>query len=58
MPAKLQYEALEGILIIHNFGFFWQSEINLSVLWWRGYSGALLVVFALKVLCLAEFFIG
>ena len=33
MPAKLQYEAFVGILIIHNFGFFWQSEINLSVLW-------------------------
>ena len=22
MPAKLQYEALEGILITQNFGFF------------------------------------
>jgi len=30
MPAKLQCEAPAGIIITHNFGFFWQSEIILS----------------------------
>jgi hypothetical protein len=30
-PAKLQYEAPVGIIITHNFGFFWKSEIILSV---------------------------
>jgi hypothetical protein len=48
MPAKLQYEAFVGILIIHNFGFFWQLVINLSVLWGRGYSVVLLAVLAFE----------
>jgi hypothetical protein len=33
MPAKLQCEALESIIITPYFGVFWQSEIILSVLW-------------------------
>jgi hypothetical protein len=37
---------------------FWQSEIILSVLWWRGYSGDLLAVLSFEFCAWQSFFIG